>query len=61
VREKDGVTIEIQTLVDFVAHAHQAWEFDESLGEAQSHFFGKYDNWRDAFELASKAGAVQFH
>lgn len=46
---------------DFVDHDEQADEFSKTMGEEGAWSFkDKYDNWKEAFKVASEGGAVIF-
>lgn len=48
---------------DFLDHDEKAAIYSKQIGESLPHwsFKAKYDNWKEAFKLASDGGAVCFH
>ena len=55
-----GFIVSKKLAKDFLENEERAKEFDKTLGEDQW-WFNKYKKWKEAFEMASDNGAVDFH
>lgn len=55
-----GPVVSKKLAKDFLEHEEEAKQFAETLGDAGADWYQRYEEWKDAFDFASDAGAVVF-